>query len=110
MVLPPGVTSTKPNQVCKLLKSLYGLKQASRKWYEKLTSIHQQTDSCFTILLVYVDDSILAGNSISEFQHIKSILLSSFKIKDLGQLKYFIGLEVAHSKHVSKEVLLRLVI
>ena len=113
-MLPPGVTSHKPNQVCKLLKSLYGLKQTIRKWYEKLTSIlHQQnytqasadhslftkqTASSFTILLVYVDDIILAGNSLSEFQHIKSILHSSFKIKDLGQLKYFLGLEVAHSK------------
>jgi hypothetical protein len=114
MMLPPGVTSSKPNQVCKLLKSLYGLKQASRKWYEKLTSILLQqnytqasadhslfikkTDSSFTVLLVYVDDIILAGNSLVEFQHIKSILHSTFKIKDLGQLKYFLGLEVAHSK------------
>jgi len=37
MFVPQGVESTKPNQVCKLLKSLYGLKQASKKWYEKLT-------------------------------------------------------------------------
>jgi hypothetical protein len=100
MTLPPGVSSPKPNQVCKLLKSLYGLKQASRKWYEKLTSIllqhhfiqaasdHslfiKQTDSSFTLLLVYVDDIILAGDSLSEFDHIKSILHASFKIKNLG--------------------------
>jgi hypothetical protein len=114
MTLPPGVSSSKPNQVCKLLKSLYGLKQASRKWYEKLTSVllqehyiqatsdHslfiKQTASSFTVLLVYVDDIILAGDTLSEFDHIKSILHASFKIKDLGQLKYFLGLEVAHSK------------
>lgn len=114
MILPHGVTSSKPNQVCKLLKSLYSLKQASRKWYEKLTSIilqqnytqasadhslfTKQTDSSFTVILVYIDDIILAGNSLSEFQHIKSILHASFKIKDLGQLNYFLGLEVAHSK------------
>jgi hypothetical protein len=113
MTLPPGVSSPKPNQVCKLMKSLYGLKQASRQWYEKLTSIlmqhhfvqaasdHslfiKQTDSSFTLLLVYVDDIILAGDSLSEFDHIKSILHTSFKIKNLGQLKYFLGLEVAHS-------------
>jgi hypothetical protein len=44
-----------------------------------------------------VDDVILAGNSIAEFSYIKELLHSSFKIKDLGKLKYFLGLEVAHS-------------
>jgi hypothetical protein len=114
MVVPEGVTSPKPNQVCKLLKSLYGLKQASRKWYEKLTSLliqegykqsssdyslfTLQTNADFTALLVYVDDIILAGTSLSEFARIKNILDSQFKIKDLGSLKYFLGLEVAQSK------------
>jgi hypothetical protein len=95
------------------MKSLYGLKQASRKCYEKLTSLflqHQytqsnsdhslfikQTTNSFTVLLVYVDDVIIAGTSLHEFQYIKNISHSSFKIKDLGQLKYFLGLEVAHS-------------
>jgi hypothetical protein len=114
MLIPPSIKTIKPNQVCKLQKSLYGLKQASRKWYERLTStclaqeylqaasdhslFVKKTSSSFTILLVYVDDIILAGNSISEFDHIKSVLDSLLKIKDLGQLKYFLGIEVAHSK------------
>jgi len=46
---------------------------------------------------VYVDDVVLAGNSLTEFTTIKSILHDKFKIKDLGLLKYFLGLEVAHS-------------
>jgi hypothetical protein len=99
--------------VCKLQKSLYGLKQASRKWYEKLTCLlvaegyHQSTSdyslftltsgSDFTALLVYVDDVILAGTSLTEFSRIKSILYTKFQIKDLGTLKYFLGLEVAQS-------------
>ena len=114
MVVPQGVKCSKPNQVCKLLKSLYGLKQASKKWYEKLTSLlisqgYQQSNADhslftfqngknFTALLIYVDDVILAGNSIAEFTRIKNILDSNFKIKDLGTLKYFLGLEVAYSK------------
>ncbi|WJX63250.1 hypothetical protein P8452_48162 [Trifolium repens] len=114
MSIPQGVHHFNPNQVCKLLKSLYGLKQASTKWYEKLTGVllaqgyHQSVsdhslftlkhDNMFTALLVYVDDIILAGNSLDEFQRIKQLLDTQFKIKDLGQLKYFLGIEVAHSK------------
>jgi hypothetical protein len=114
MSIPDGVHTSNPNQVCKLLKSLYGLKQASRKWYEKLTSllvaegyIQSTTDhslftitsgSNFTALLVYVDDIILAGNCLTEIDRIKLILDSHFKIKDLGSLKYFLGLEVAQSR------------
>jgi len=52
----------------------------------------------FTMMQVYVDDIILAGNSLPYFKHIKSILNTSFKIKDLGKFKYFFSLEVAHSK------------
>lgn len=115
MTLPLGISSSKPNQVCKLLKSLYGLKQASKKWFEKLHSILLQQNyiqahsdhsllikkiaSSFTVLLVYVDDIIVAGDSLTEIDHIKSILRTSFEIKNLGQLKYFLGLEVAHSQH-----------
>lgn len=99
--------------MCKLLKSQHGLRQASRKWYERLTSLllaqgYKQSssdyslfilshDKNFTALLVYVDDVILAGNSMEEFTRIKIILDSTFKIKDLGTLKYFLGIEVAHS-------------
>lgn len=48
-------------------------------------------------MLAYVDDVIISRDSLFEFQSIKAILHSSFKIKDLGQLKYFLGLEIAHS-------------
>jgi hypothetical protein len=115
MKIPDGVPCEKPNLVCKLEKSLYGLKQASRKWYEKLTALllkegYTQSTSdyslftltknnTFTALLIYVDDIILAGDSTAEFDRIKAVLDVAFKIKNLGQLKYFLGLEVAHSKH-----------
>ena len=52
----------------------------------------------FTILLVYVYDIILAGDSLTDINFIKNVLHQPFKIKDLGTLKYFLGLEVAHSQ------------
>jgi hypothetical protein len=108
MKIPDGVPCDKSNLVCKLKKSLYGLKQASRKWYEKLTALlikegyTQSTtdysmftltrDNTFTVLLVYVDDIILAGDYMAEFDRIKAVLDVAFKIKNLGQLKYFLEL------------------
>lgn len=48
--------------------------------------------------MVYVDDMIIASNSFDEFEVIKQVLNDQFKIKDLGQMKYFLGIEVAYSK------------
>ncbi|XP_058755139.1 uncharacterized mitochondrial protein AtMg00810-like [Vicia villosa] len=89
------------------------LKQASRQWFEKLTAfLHSQgfvpahadhtlftksTSTSFTALLVYVDDIILAGTSLTVFDDLKNALDRTFHIKDLGQLKFFLGLEVARS-------------
>ena len=114
MSVPLGYKTEKPGQVCKLLKSLYGLKQASRQWNYKLTttllslgyiqsksdySLFVKSDSAhITILLVYVDDIVLAGDDIQEIQTVKALLNAKFKIKDLGQLKYFLGLEIARSQ------------
>ncbi|CAN1146609.1 Retrovirus-related Pol polyprotein from transposon TNT 1-94 [Linum perenne] len=116
MTLPPGIStssSTKP-QVCKLLKSLYGLKQASRRWFVKLTDALKfegfkqsgadhsvftyTTAAAIVVLLVYVDDILLAGNDLTVIEGVKQKLHKHFKIKDLGILKYFLGLEIARTK------------
>lgn len=113
MVPPPGITPPKPNQVCKLNKASYGLKQASRQWFAKLSTalmsrgfhqsesdhslfINRQGNS-FTTHLVYVHDLIIAGNNLISINSIKQFLHEQFKIKDLGHLKYFLGLEISRS-------------
>lgn len=54
-------------------------------------------DEVFTTLIIYVDDIVLTGNSVIKMNNNKHVLNSIFLIKDLGVLKYFLGLEVAYS-------------
>ena len=114
MHLPPGFGRKGETRVCKLHKSLYGLKQASRQWFLKLSQalksagfkqswsdyslFVRNTHGKFTALLVYVDDVILAGNSLQDIEDTKNFLAKHFKLKDMGKLKYFLGIEVARSK------------
>lgn len=110
---PLGLHVSKPGQFCRLQRSLYGLKQASRQWYAKLSSFltsHGYKQSAFnhslflkfstnniTALLVYADDIVLTGNDLHEISRITALMDNTFKIKNLGDLKFFIGLEVARS-------------
>ena len=111
MQLPPGFSTPNDPRVCKLKKSLYGLRQASRQWYSKLSLLKfgfsqaktdsslfiRQTSTSFIALLIYVDDVIIASNDLKEMDVVKKFLHESFTIKDLGELKYFLGIEVARS-------------
>ncbi|RVW26631.1 Retrovirus-related Pol polyprotein from transposon RE1 [Vitis vinifera] len=116
MEIPPGFEgSMAKNQVCKLQKSLYGLKQSPRAWFDRFTKAvlklgykQGQTDHTLfvkkshagkmAILIVYVDDIILSGNDMEELQNLKKYLSEEFEVKDLGNLKYFLGMEVARSR------------
>ena len=98
-----------PQFVCKLHKSLYGMKQAPRAWFNRLSfallslgflssqvdpslfTYHQ--DSVHAFLLVYVDDILVTSNAQSFITSVISNLQLEFAIKDLGQLTYFLGIE-----------------
>jgi len=112
---PPGFEEKYRSKVCKLKKSLYGLKQFPRVSFEKFTRLvkkqgYTQGESNhnlfikynpsgkITILIAYVDDIFLTGDDVTEIERLKRNLAVEFEIKDLGSLKYFLVMEVARSK------------
>jgi hypothetical protein len=108
---PSGfVDSSLPSHVCRFHKSLYGLKQAPRAWYTRLsdfllsigfraskidTSLFILSDgSNIFYLLVYVDDILLTGSNSAMLHHLIQLLSFEFKLRDLGVVHYFLGIEV----------------
>ncbi|XP_071680282.1 uncharacterized protein [Lolium perenne] len=111
MKQPPGYENPNaPYHVCKLDKSLYGLKQAPRAWFSKLSSKLQElgflaskADTSLFIyyksgiimfVLVYVDDIIVTSSSNKAVNALLPDLSSAFALKDLGDLHFFLGIEV----------------
>ncbi|KAK1414103.1 hypothetical protein QVD17_29844 [Tagetes erecta] len=113
---PPGfMENYNSREVCRLKKSLYGLKQSPRAWFGRFTlamkkygfkqsnSDHtlflKRRGKLITCLIIYVDDMIITGNDEEEMTKLKTSLFNEFEMKDLGRLKYFLGIEVLRSKH-----------
>ncbi|GKA19291.1 ribonuclease H-like domain-containing protein [Tanacetum coccineum] len=86
MIPPPSFFDKNEKRVCKLVKSLYGLKQAPRQWNKKL--VETLTEAGF-----------LQRNNNDEISKFKIFLNQKFKIKDLGELKFFLGIEVLKIKN-----------
>lgn len=113
MLAPEGYNKIGPNQVCKLKRSLYGLKQASIQWNQDLTKFllsmgYEQSKHDYSLFvkdvngqltatLVYVDDILVTGNYSAEIQNLKQALDKKFTIKDLGLAKYFLGIELCRT-------------
>ena len=108
---PPGfVDSALPSHVCQLHKSLYSLKQALRIWYTRLNDFLLSigfraskvdtslfifsvgADICY--LLVYIVDILLTGSNSILLHRLIQLLSSEFKLRDLGSVHYFLGIEV----------------
>ncbi|XP_021763640.1 uncharacterized protein LOC110728272 [Chenopodium quinoa] len=110
---PRGYTKAKEGEVCRLKKSIYCLKQASRQWNIELTKYflekgYKQSKKDYslfskkengkqTLILVYVDDLLISRDNEDEVMRLKKGLNEAFTIKDLGEMRYFLGIEVARN-------------
>ncbi|CAM8988176.1 unnamed protein product [Rhodiola kirilowii] len=115
MKQPPGFEDPKrPKDLCRLVKAIYGLKQGPRAWNQRLqaalsklgfkssmadTSLFiLQKPGIIMYLLVYVDDIIVLSSSPVATKTLVIELCKEFAVKDLGQLHFFLGIEVQHLK------------
>ncbi|KAI3751597.1 hypothetical protein L2E82_22687 [Cichorium intybus] len=115
MSQPEGFVDTKHlDKVCKLERSIYGLKQASRSWnlcfHEKVKEFgfsRSEDESCVyvkasgsivTFLVLYVDDILLMGNDIPTLQNVKAWLGKCFAMKDLGEAAYILGIRILRDR------------
>ncbi len=110
MQQPEGfLADSQEHLVCRLEKSIYGLKQSPRCWNQALDTklkmmgftpsksdpcVYVSTTDSMFILAVYVDDILLAGESQQKIAQVKSELGSHFQVKDMGELHYFLGVSV----------------
>src|SRR3954463_7547294 len=108
MIQPKGFVDPKDaNNVCKLQRSIYGLKQASRSWNLRFDEVIKEfgffqtyVEACIykkvsgsnvAFLILYVDDILLIGNDIDLLNSVKDYLNNSFSMKDLGEAAYILG-------------------
>lgn len=116
MSLPEGFVNKSGGKVLKLKRAIYGLKQSSLAWYDRVKDLLCKLDfknslyepCLFTktkgevkiIVALYVDDFLIFSNCPVESKKLKDTLGSEFKLKDLGPVRQYLGMRINVSKNV----------
>ena len=115
MQQPEGFISIgQEGKVCKLKRSLYGLKQAGRSWYHKIDTCFSElglqrthADNCvyqlrkdgtIIIVAIYVDDLLILANDVTALNNLKLELGKRFDMKDLGEVHFCLGIQVTRNR------------
>ncbi len=114
---PPGYPEpgSHPGQVCRLVKTLYGLKQSGRRWYQRLVEIlveklgfkqcdvdqavfYKQEGRNLTVIAVHVDDCTIAASSLRLVREVKEGMAKYVEVTDLGELHWILGIEITRDR------------
>nr|CCA23220.1 putative polyprotein [Albugo laibachii Nc14] len=113
-IYPPRGVQAQANEVCLLKRSLYGLKQAAATWFKTISQVflemgfrHCRTDSCIFVrqrgnsvvyIALYVDGMLIGAKTLEEMKAISDKLSRKFKLKDLGKVKFMLGIQVDYDR------------
>ena len=114
-----GEAENLPKKVCRLIKTIYGLKQAPRAWYGQINDFFSENGfirsnedhSLFVhefrsfIILLYVEDLILAGTTQNEINWAKGSLIANFEMTELGVLTGFIRVDISRDRELERQSL-----
>lgn len=120
-IYPPDGYDVEPSKVCLLKKALYGLRESPRDWYDCINSFFcsinlkrsaydyclytGSVDNTKVYIILYVDDLLITGENKKSINKVKQMLSDRFRMKDLGCVKQYLGIDIDYNREEKKMIL-----